>query len=444
MKRRSFLTTAVAGAAVSTTGCTTPGPSLPRNAPLSNDYSLLWNSPQPANIQSGKPLLAVLPSGRLVAGHNISQRGKDYYNFREDDWGMWRNKLYYSDDRGQNWNHTADHPVTNGRLIFNGDDIYLFGGADGMQVMRSQDQGESWTGPYAIIPDGIWYNEPTNHLFSNGHVFLVMNKITRQLRPATRGTYAPVVFSARVGDDWTQPDAWTKSNIYTFDDAIAEHGSAAMVGIPFYPYGFHAASGGDRRPMYKIGWWEPNIVQISDPEHLWYDPDGRTFHIFQRAPVGKTNIAALCKATVADDGAIKVSLQLAPSGESMLFVPFPGGHGMFNIQYDSESKLYWLLSQQSYDSMKKIELFNPKRWNLGHHERHRFALHFSKNCVDWCFAGLLANTEDVGQSRHCASFVFDGSDLHWLSRSAGPQAKNAHDADMITFHTVHNFRDLVY
>ncbi|MBA7581636.1 hypothetical protein ES708_23544 [subsurface metagenome] len=444
MRRRSFIRRASAGAVAPALHTSRAYSHNRTNEPLSNDYGLLWESPDSATVTAGKAVLAILPSGRLVAGHSLNDRNAAHYTFRKDSWGQWRNRLYYSDDQGSTWIQTVEHPINNPRLIRNGHSLYLVGGSDGMQALRSDDGGESWEGPFAIVEDGIWYAEPMNCLFANGKVYFAMNKITERVRPADRGFYAPVVFSARIGEDWTQPDAWTLSNVYTYHDAVSDAEEPNLVGIPFYPYGFHSDRKEDRRPMYGIGWWEPNIVQITDPEHIWYDPEGRTFQIFQRAPVGKTNIAALCRVTEARDGSLTVSLQYAPSGEPMVFIPFPGGHGMFNMQYDEQTKLYWLLSQQSYDSMKKIDLFNPKRWNLGHHERHRFALHFSKNCVDWCFAGLLANAGDVGQSRHCASFVFDGPDLHWLSRSAGPNARNAHDADMITFHTVRNFRELVY
>ena len=40
--------------------------------------------------------------------------------------------------------------------------------------------------------------------------------------------------------------------------------------------------------------------------------------------------------------------------------------------------------------------------------------------------------------------VIDGNDLHVLSRSGDHRAKNAHDGNLITFHTVHDFRRLVY
>ena len=71
-------------------------------------------------------------------------------------------------------------------------------------------------------------------------------------------------------------------------------------------------------------------------------------------------------------------------------------------------------------------------------------LHFSKNCVDWCFAGRVADTGDPKQSRNYASMAIDGDDLHVLSRSGDARAKSAHDGNLITFHTVRDFRRLVY
>jgi len=38
----------------------------------------------------------------------------------------------------------------------------------------------------------------------------------------------------------------------------------------------------------------------------------------------------------------------------------------------------------------------------------------------------------------------DGNDLVILARSGDEDAKSAHDGNLITFHRVKNFRDLVY
>ena len=75
---------------------------------------------------------------------------------------------------------------------------------------------------------------------------------------------------------------------------------------------------------------------------------------------------------------------------------------------------------------------------------HRLQLHFSRNMVDWCFAGIVAIGATPGEARHYASMTVDGDDLVVLSRSGDARAKSAHDGNLITFHRVKNFRGLVY
>ena len=64
--------------------------------------------------------------------------------------------------------------------------------------------------------------------------------------------------------------------------------------------------------------------------------------------------------------------------------------------------------------------------------------------IDWHIAGVVAQGENPKEARHYASMVFHKEDLLVLSRSADQRAKNAHDGNLITFHTVKGFRDLVY
>ena len=40
--------------------------------------------------------------------------------------------------------------------------------------------------------------------------------------------------------------------------------------------------------------------------------------------------------------------------------------------------------------------------------------------------------------------IVDGDDLHILMRTADAEAKNAHNSNLITFHTVRQFRELEY
>ena len=122
----------------------------------------------------------------------------------------------------------------------------------------------------------------------------------------------------------------------------------------------------------------------------------------------------------------------------------PGGQNKFFIKYDEKTKLYWLASVQSIDSMTRVEFLSDDRFNLPSDERNRLALHFSKNMVDWVFAGLVAKDDNERRTRHYASMDFDGEDLVIFSRSGDENTKDAHDNNLITQHTIKNFRDLVY
>ena len=190
-----------------------------------------------------------------------------------------------------------------------------------------------------------------------------------------------------------------------------------------------------------------NVVQITDPEHYWYDPTGKTLHLFMRANSHITGYCCVMKAVErVVDGKETISIECVrtPSGKRMIFLPMPGGQNKFFIKYDEKTKLYWLASVQARDSMRRIEYLSEDRYNIPSDERDRLALHFSSNMVDWCFAGLIAQSGCAKQARHYASMDIDGEDLVILSRSGDENAASAHNGNMITLHRVCNFRDLIY
>lgn len=437
MKRRSFLQIGAAMAAMPAYGSASAA--TRRNAPIANDFVPIWKSPAPAAETSGPVSIAKSVTGRFVATFTNWRRvaGKRIIV----------DKVYTSDDHGQSWTHRADVPIVRQRVFRTNDALYMLGGRERLLISRSDDDGETWSDPAPLTDEGPWGGEPVNEWYANGRVYLVNERKTvADQRGWPAAVYAPVVMSAPVAADLTQRENWTFSNEMSFRDVRAKYGDPNLIGVPFYAEGFYAPDNkADTRPMYEIGWTEANVVQIVDPEHIWYDPTGHTFHLLLRAHTGSTNLACLAKAIESPDGSeISVDIEKAPSGEPLVYLPLPGGEMRFYILYDEPTKLYWMISTQPTDSMKRIELLHPKRWNLPNNERHRLALYFSKNCVDWCFAAFLADAGDVGQSRHNVAAVIDGQDLHFVSRSAGPEAMNAHSANMITFHTIRRFRDFRY
>jgi len=255
---------------------------------------------------------------------------------------------------------------------------------------------------------------------------------------------APVLMRGKIGEDLTKKENWTFASELVFRDAV-KHEQIEFLPIPFFKTEpkKRVTVAGDRGCA-PIGWLETNVVQFVDKNHYLCDPTGHTFHLWMRAHTGGTGFAAIAKAVENDDGTITTMLEEAPSGKKMVFVPCPGGQMKFHILYDEITQLYWLLSSQATDSMTRAELLPSDRFDLPNNERHRLQLHFSKNCIDWCFAGLVDMGSSYKQSRHYASMVINGDDLYIASRTGDGNNKSAHDTNMITLHVIKNFRELVY
>lgn len=244
-------------------------------------------------------------------------------------------------------------------------------------------------------------------------------------------------------------------------------------GIPFFPQTFpyrgNMGPNEPSEPTTPIGWLEGHVVQITDEDHALYEDTSTTksYHLFMRTTTGKTNYAAIAKVVEQgttsngawQPGTMTTSVVKAPSftvnggmvtGKTLLFLPFPGGHQRFHVLYDQpdsnvpNSGYYWMVGSQAVDSMTKYGEIPDGLFKSALQHRYRMVLYFSKNMVDWCFAGVVAATNDPQQSRSEASMAVHGADLVFLARSADANASSAHDNNMITFHRVQGFRDLVY
>ena len=446
MRRRTFIQSIALGTALSTTAqgdesrISAPASAIPL---VADDYVTVYESPEATGIRAYSPGLALLPGGRLVATLDLGGPGLQDIEPAQP----YRGRIFTSDDRGKTWTHRANVPMYHARPFVAGDAVYVLGHRNDLGIVKSVDQGETWSETSWLTEGERWHQAPCNVHYANGRVYLVMEKNTdAAFRHWAVAVLAPVVMSATLTADLNSRSAWTFSNVLSYRDAVEAAGQPHLIGVPFYEPGPTAPpESKDRRPMAPPGWLETNIVQFTDPDHLWHDPAGRTFHLWMRAHTGSTNLAAIAKAVESEDRtSITVSLENAPSGAPMLYVPCPGGQMKFHILFDEPGKLFWLLSTQATDSMTRPDRLDDDRFNLPNNERHRLVLYFSKNCVDWCFAARVSDTGAYKQARHYASMVIDGDDLHVLSRSGDERAKSAHDGNLITFHTVRHFRDLVY
>ncbi len=411
--------------------------------PLAQDYVVVGESPAPRTIPLYNPTIVRLDSGRLVAGYLQSSKTDK----KTPGAGM---HILTSDDGGRTWHERAIVPrIGQARLILAGGRIYMIGSGSTMRIIRSDDGGATWTKP-ADIAKGPWHQTASNFIRAKGNVYLAIEKrIGSEIKAWSPGELAPILMRAKETDDLTKRASWTFSSELPFKELIsgyrANNPEMDYFGVPFFPSAFPSRyTTAPRRDSAPIGWLEANVAQITDPDHYWFDPAGKTFHILMRAHTGGTGYGALAKVVERDDGTMQTMLETVPSGKKMLFLPLPGGQMRFHITYDEKTKLHWLLGSQATDSMTRSEKLPADRYNLPNNERHRLVLHFSKNLVDWCFAGLVTTGDSPGQARHYASMDIDGDDLVILSRSGDERAKSAHDGNLITFHRVKNFRDLVY
>lgn len=410
----------------------------------------LYRSPEPQSIYAYSPGICVLPGGRLIATMDLGGPGVRELDGVKGIIGKTevKGKIFVSDDKGQTWRHVTDTPMQHARPFVAGNSVYVLGHAGDLTVVRSDDGGESWSAPAKLTEGQSWHQAPCNVHYAKGNVYLVMERrLDRECRTWPVSILAPVLMRGSCGDDLTKVQNWTFASEICCRDTI-DLDKSKYFGMPFYrSLGTQTnvlCSEPIKRHFPPPGWLETNVVRFTDPRHIWYDPTGNTLHLFMRAHTGGTNMAAVLKVVENSDGSMTTMTENAPSGEPLVYLPFPGGEMKFHILWDEQSKLFWLLGTQPTDSMLRPEALDSDRYDLPNNERQRLVLHFSRNCVDWVFAGLVDKGETQKQSRHYASMAICGDDLIILSRSGDRDALSAHNTNLITVHKVANFRSLIY
>ena len=186
------------------------------------------------------------------------------------------------------------------------------------------------------------------------------------------------------------------------------------------------------------------MFQIYDKDHIWYDESMNTFYIYLRATIGRAGYAAVMKVTENEDGTMTPSVVTTKAGNSQLYVAMPGGHDKFCIIYDEKSGLYWLASNYSDNSMIKREYTTGDKQATTFLERDRLALYFSKDALNWNFAGIITEGDSERESRAYPYITVDGDDLLVVTRCGTEESRSLHDNNILSFHRIKDFRELVY
>lgn len=406
---------------------------------LANDYSTVVRSPSPADVYCYSPGILALPGGRLIATMDFG--GKGVRNLKnavperpqEPDARWQLGRIYLSDDGGVTWKHVCDNPFMHARPFCAGDRLYVLGHYEEygeLGIVCSEDFGQTWSAPAALTAGQHWHAAPCNVLHEKGCVYLVMEQVMRDTGKWPVNVLAPVVMRAPETADLTRPESWTFSSRLTFEEAV--HFDGKYFGMPLYADHLTA----------DYGWLETNLARLRRPADIFCDESGRTLHLFMRTWCGLPGFGALAKAVENEDGTITVMLEKTPGDTPITMIPIPGGGtSKFHILYDDRTATYWLLTNDVTDSTTDWRKLQGQR--TAGNNRHRLVLYYSCNCFDWIFGGAVATGGEGGRSRSYASMDIDGKDLVVLSRSGDEQAKDGHDTNLITFHRVKNFRNLI-
>ena len=258
---------------------------------------------------------------------------------------------------------------------------------------------------------------------------------------------SPFILKCPLNKDLLCKDNWIISNIdFVFNQNILKQ-KTDYFGYPFY-------NESEKKPVNitnsivfsPSGWLEGNIAKIYDKDHIWYNKD--SFHVLMRSSIGLTDYACLIKFTEKNDNFVP-NFEKTAFGKNMVFLNIPGGHLKFHINYDQKTKLYWMVSSQSTDSTVKPDVLESiqirtKRYNLPDNERNRLQLSFSKNLVDWCFAGIIYVGKNDLYSRNYPCFIFVDNDIYLVTKGGNSKALNSQYGNIIELFIIKNFRELIY
>lgn len=397
------------------------------------------------------PSIVKASNGALVVSHDLGgavDSLPDYKAFPHSSQKMVC-RVYVRSPDTKMFRHTASLGLCHGRLFSLGNRLYIIGHNGHIQITYSDDNGLTWSPLFQLTESNGWHASACNTWKTDDRFYLCME---RRTDPSILGWnvagLSPHLLSIGIKDDPTNPSAWKISNSFTFSD-LFENPRFTYFGLPFMATGYRwpALTYIRKNKVLKsspMGWLEGNVIQIMDSDHVWHDHNGKTFYIYLRCNTAGVGYAAILKVIEDENMDLYTELVRAPSGEPIIFLPFPGGHNKFYILYDDSTRTYWMSSTQPTDSMTKVERIYENRYGLPNNERHRLVLYFSKNCFDWIFAGVISIGKREHHARNYPSMIIDGDSLIIVSRAGNDQAKDSQYNNCIMLHQVDNFRNLIY
>lgn len=373
---------------------------------------VIARSPDPERTYIGTPAIAILPDGRYVAAHDFFGRSDLTDTTR----------VYGSEDRGQTWTLLSEIRGQAWFTLFvQRGALYLHGTASrygDLTIRRSTDGGRTWTEPRdgrtGLLLKGRFHGAPVPVVVHAGRIWrAVEERVNDESWPLH---FSSLVVSVPENADLLDARNWIRSN-----------------GIRFDPAWFNG-----RRP----GWLEGNVVVTPTGTlanflrvHTEPRPDDTFAPTGGAAGIPRYEVGARCE--ISADGRTQ-SFDPAHG-----FIHLPGSQSKFTIRHDPVTGRYWSLVQK---------ITNPhagREWSSSPiHQRNVLILTSSADLrswreesviLRWREGQILTNADRVAWQY--LDWQFDGDDLVAVSRTSWG-GQNYHNANLMTFHRVKNFRSV--
>jgi len=336
------------------------------------------------------PTLVRTPSGALVAGMDVFEGGGPQN----------LTLLFRSEDDGATWRYLCElFPAYWGALFTHRGALYLLGTSTEnghVLIGASYDEGSTWTKPTLLFAGGCpkscgWQRQPLPIITHNG-------KIVTSIDYGSWGSptkYGAATLFAPEDADLLDPTSWTISDITYYNKDWP--GSPEGDGITLLEGSVYEA--GDGRLINLLR------MQINNASPSY----------------GKACLLELDPS----------HLERAPKFLKIIDMP-TGANSRTHVLRDPAGGKYWgignLVTDPEIPCMRSV-----------------MALTVSDDGCNWRVAKILLDysylsSKDVGFQY--ASFIFDGEDILYVTRTAFNGAHNFHDANCQTFGRVKNFRDL--
>lgn len=353
------------------------------------------------------PSIVILPDGSYVASQDMPK-------------GI---GIHKSTDKGLSWSFVTKIDIGHwGGLFVHKGALYVMGTSKSFGdviIHKSTDGGKTWTESLdensGVLFKGKYHTAPVPVVVHKGRIWRAYEEVV--VPEASRDFHA-LVISAPVDADLLKASSWTRSNSIRFDEKWVN--------------------------AKRANWLEGNLVVAPNGKlvdfmrlETWLGKGQR--YELEGSTAGKPRHEVAAVISVSDDGKT-VSFENKPEA----YVLFPGAETKFTIRYDSLSRSYWA----AVNKITHFDKNSTETYNGNWHQRNLLALYSSKDLKNWkeryhivkWNTGKPLNTWDVFGFQY-ADWQFDGNDIILVSRTSWYGARY-HDANMMTFHRIKDFRNV--